>query len=81
YAGSGELKTDFGHSMTVQRLYESPRVTKPYTEAQWQQIDALGAAVDTQLQSADVRLTMGGEPTFISIDDMQGAEWNVAAVG
>ncbi|MCG8528158.1 MAG: transglutaminase family protein, partial [Opitutales bacterium] len=26
-------------------------------------------------------LTMGGEPTFVSIDDMEGAEWNTAAVG
>ncbi len=81
YAGTEELKTDFGHSMAVQRLYESPRVTKPYTEAQWMAIDALGQAVDSRLTFDDVRLTMGGEPTFISIDDMQGAEWNVAAVG
>jgi len=76
-----ELQTEFGHVMEVKRLYESPRVTKPYTEEQWQDIDALGHHIDEKLVDGDVRLTMGGEPTFISIDDMQGAEWNVAAVG
>ncbi len=76
-----ELDTDFEHRMSVQRLYESPRVTKPYTEEQWQDIDMLGRRVDETLVAGDVRLTMGGEPTFISIDDMQGAEWNIAAVG
>ena len=76
-----ELQTEFSHDMHVLRLYESPRVTKPYTEEQWRDIDALGQQVDQRLLSGDVRLTMGGEPTFISIDDMQGAEWNVAAVG
>jgi len=84
YATKGEddeLETDFQHHMHVQRLYESPRVTKPYTEEQWQAIDALGHAVDKKLVAGDVRLTMGGEPTFVSIDDMQGEEWNTAAVG
>ena len=69
------------HQMSVRRIYESPRVTRPYTEEQWAEIDALGERVDEELASADVRLTMGGEPTFVSIDDMDGDEWNVAAVG
>ena len=76
-----EAEVEFGHEMYVQRLYESPRVTKPYTEEQWRAIDTLGQKVDDQLKAGDVRLTMGGEPTFVSIDDMQGAEWNTAAVG
>jgi uncharacterized protein (DUF2126 family)/transglutaminase-like putative cysteine protease len=76
-----ECEVEFGHEMYVKRLYESPRVTKPYTPEQWAAIDALGQQVDARLQAGDVRLTMGGEPTFISIDDMQGAEWNTAAVG
>jgi uncharacterized protein (DUF2126 family) len=35
-------------------------VTKPYTEAQWADIQRLGDAVDAQLEAGDVRLTMGG---------------------
>lgn len=81
---SGALEpceVSFEHSMSIRRVLESPRVTKPYTEDQWQAIDRLGVEVDRRLTQGDVRLTMGGEPTFVSIDDMDGAEWNVAAVG
>ena len=73
-------KTDFSYSMTVQRIFESPRVTKPYTDEQWHQIQALGHQVDTDLRTADVRLTMGGEPTFISLDDRNGSEWSTTAM-
>ena len=69
------------HEMHVRRIHESPRVTRPYTDEQWANIDALGCKVDRDLADADVRLTMGGEPTFVSIDDMDGAEWNLAALG
>jgi uncharacterized protein (DUF2126 family)/transglutaminase-like putative cysteine protease len=81
--GNGEHKVDaeFDVSMTVTRVREDPRVTRPYTEAQWASIDALGRKVDEDLTRGDVRLTMGGEPTFVSIDDMDGAEWNTAALG
>jgi len=71
----------FSHHMEVSRVFESPRVTKPYSDAQWSAIDALGDKIDGILNSGDVRLTMGGEPTFVSIDDMDGEEWNTAAVG
>ncbi|MEM8564483.1 MAG: transglutaminase family protein, partial [Pseudomonadota bacterium] len=74
-----EVKFDF--SNTVERILEDPRVTKPYSEAQWQHILALGAAVDREFQDNDVRLTMGGEPTFVSIDDMESDQWNTAALG
>ncbi len=74
-------EVDFDFTMSVTRVYEEPRVTKPYTEAQWQAIDALGEQVETDLEASDVRLTMGGEPTFVSIDDMEGAEWTTEAVG
>src|SRR5262249_19638018 len=76
-----ECEVEFSHRMSVTRVAESPRVSRPYTEEQWAAIDALGEAVDTRLRAGDVRLTMGGEPTFVSLDDMEGDEWNVAAVG
>jgi uncharacterized protein (DUF2126 family)/transglutaminase-like putative cysteine protease len=71
----------FTHEMFVTRINEQPRSTKPYTPAQWSAIEALGHAVDRDLVAGDVRLTMGGEPTFVSIDDMDGKEWNTEAVG
>jgi len=71
----------FHHKMRVSRIVETPRVTKPYSEEQWSEIQALGRRVDERLKAADVRLTMGGEPTFISIDNMDGEEWNFTAVG
>jgi uncharacterized protein (DUF2126 family) len=74
-------ETEFSHEMAVQRVYESPRVTKPYSEQQWCEIEALGHRVDADLKAGDVRLTMGGEPTFVSVDDPDGAEWNTSAFG
>jgi uncharacterized protein (DUF2126 family)/transglutaminase-like putative cysteine protease len=76
-----DCTVDFHHQMSVQRVLESPRVTKPYTEPQWQKIHALGQAVDADLGRMDVRLTMGGEPTFVSVDDREGDEWNLTALG
>jgi len=74
-------EVQFEFSNTVERLYESPRVTKPYTDEQWHQIDMLGRQVDERLLADNVKLTMGGEPTFVSVDDMESAEWNTAADG
>jgi uncharacterized protein (DUF2126 family) len=71
----------FSHHMRVDRIWEAPRVTKPYAEEQWLAIDALGQRVDADLAARDVRLTMGGEPTFVSVDDRDGAEWNTEAMG
>ncbi|MEM8946971.1 MAG: transglutaminase family protein [Planctomycetota bacterium] len=76
-----QCETEFEFEMSVERIFEDPRVTKPYTEAQWQQIESLGHKIDERLAHHDVRLTMGGEPTFVSIDDMEGDEWQTAAVG
>ena len=81
---SGEIEaceTTFEHHMSVRRIWEAPRVTLPYTDSQWESIDALGAQVDADLQRLDVRLTQGGEPTFVSIDDREGGEWNTEALG
>ncbi|MCB1510740.1 MAG: transglutaminase family protein, partial [Hyphomicrobiaceae bacterium] len=81
-SGSHEpAEVTFDFKMSVTRMKESPRVTKPYTEEQWQAIRVVGEKVDERLKAGDVRLSMGGEPTFVSIDDMEGAEWNTAAVG
>lgn len=71
----------FHHEMTITRIHEDPRVTKPYSEEDWLKIDQLGKKVDIDLRKQDVRLTQGGEPTFVSIDDMEGAEWNTEAHG
>ena len=71
----------FDFDMSVTRIQEPPRVTRPYSEEQWAEIERLGDSVDKVLQNHDVRLTMGGEPTFVSIDDRSGAEWHTAAVG
>jgi uncharacterized protein (DUF2126 family) len=76
-----ECETTFEHHMSVRRVWEAPRVTKPYTDAEWAAIGRLGDAVDADLQALDARLTMGGEPTFVSVDDPDGAEWNTAALG
>jgi uncharacterized protein (DUF2126 family)/transglutaminase-like putative cysteine protease len=81
---SGETEkceVTFHHQMSVQRIFESPRVTKPYTEAQWSAIDDLGRQVDVDLRKLDVRLTMGGEPTFVATEDREEAEWNTSALG
>ena len=71
----------FRFHMEVTRFHEDPRVTKPYTEEQWQTILGLGRQVDGRLEAGDVRLTMGGEPTFVSVDDREGAEWTSSALG
>jgi len=72
---------EFDHSNSVIRVHEDPRVTKPYTEYQWSEVLALGDKIDRILEENDVRLTMGGEPTFVSIDDMESSQWNTAALG
>ena len=79
--GVDECEVTLEHHMKVTRIHEDPRVTLPYTDEQWGSINALGSAIDRDLVAGDVRLTMGGEPTFVSIDDMDGSEWNTAAMG
>ena len=78
---SDVCETEFEYENSVKRIFESPRVTKPYTEEQWKEIYNLGFKVEKQLEKGDVRLTMGGEPTFVSIDDMESPEWNTDADG
>ncbi len=76
-----ECEVQFSHQMRVERVWEAPRVTKPYSEEQWQAIRELGSRIDADLAERDVRLTMGGEPTFIAIDYPDDPEWNTAALG
>ena len=76
-----EVQCELDFRMKVARVHEPPRTTKPYTDEQWQDIDTLGERIDAELRHGDVRLTMGGEPTFVSIDDMDGPEWSFTALG
>lgn len=74
-------ETTMSFANVVTRIREDPRVTLPYSAAQWSAIDALGKSVDDVLNANDVRLTMGGEPTFVSAKNMEAPEWTVAADG
>jgi uncharacterized protein (DUF2126 family)/transglutaminase-like putative cysteine protease len=81
FTAAGQPQTEFKFDMSVKRVAEHPRITKPFSEESWQALDLLGRKVDAALAAGDVRLTMGGEPTFVSIDDFEAEEWNTAAVG
>ncbi|NBS35632.1 MAG: IMP dehydrogenase, partial [Methylocystaceae bacterium] len=72
---------NFNFEMKVVRLKEPPRITAPFSDDEWKKLEALGERVDEDLARQDVRLTMGGEPTFVSIDDFESSEWNTSAVG
>jgi uncharacterized protein (DUF2126 family) len=76
-----KAEVEFEHQMTVTRVRETPRTTKPYTEEQWATLLKVGEAIERDIGRHDVRLTMGGEPTFVSVDDMDGPEWNTLALG
>jgi uncharacterized protein (DUF2126 family)/transglutaminase-like putative cysteine protease len=78
---ASSANVDFAFDMRVARTAEHPRITKPFSDEAWAALDTLGHRVDAALAAGDVRLTMGGEPTFVSIDDFESAEWNTEAVG
>ena len=81
-SGTAEpAEVDFAYDMQVHRINDTPRVTAPFSDAAWAALDRLGRRVDADLARQDVRLTMGGEPTFVSIDDFQALEWQITAVG
>jgi uncharacterized protein (DUF2126 family)/transglutaminase-like putative cysteine protease len=81
FSGDPETKSDFAFDLSVARVAEHPRITKPFSDESWEALNALGDEVDRVLVENDVRLTMGGEPTFVSIDDFESDEWNTEAVG
>jgi uncharacterized protein (DUF2126 family)/transglutaminase-like putative cysteine protease len=76
-----ECESTFEHTMSVRRIVESPRVTKPYSDEQWHAIDEFGRHIERELAGDDVRVTIGGEPTFVASADPDAPEWNTAAVG
>ena len=77
----GKCEVNFRHEMLLSRIREDPRATKPYTLKQWDRIEAVGNQLDQRLSAGDVRLAMGSEPTFVSMDDVEGDEWETATVG
>ncbi|MGA7993841.1 MAG: transglutaminase family protein, partial [Bradyrhizobium sp.] len=77
----GFAQVEFAFEMNVKRIREAPRITKPFSDESWARLDRLGERVDADLREGDVRLTMGGEPTFVSVDDLESPEWNISAVG
>ena len=79
--GMDKCEVEFDYSNEVIRVLEDPRVTKPYSDNQWNEILQLGDHVESLLDSNDIRLTMGGEPTFVSVNDMESAQWNTEALG
>ncbi len=81
FSAVGPVNADFAFDMKVTRVAEHPRITKPFSDESWERLNALGHKIDQSLADGDVRLTMGGEPTFVSIDDFESGEWNTDAVG
>jgi uncharacterized protein (DUF2126 family)/transglutaminase-like putative cysteine protease len=81
-SGTAEpANVDFSHSITVRRLNETPRPSKPFTEEEWLRVRQVAHGVDEELKAMDVRLTMGGEPTYVGIDDPESPQWNIDALG
>jgi uncharacterized protein (DUF2126 family) len=81
---SGDIEAagvTFDFAMSVTRIAEAPRITKPFSDEAWERLLQLGEEVDVDINAQDMRLTMGGEPTFVSIDDYEAPEWNAEAVG
>jgi uncharacterized protein (DUF2126 family) len=80
--GTVELaNVDFSYSMSIRRLNDAPRPSKPFTEEDWLQVEQVAHRVDADLEAQDVRLTMGGEPTFVGIDEPESPQWNIDALG
>ncbi|MEW6765147.1 MAG: transglutaminase family protein [Pseudomonadota bacterium] len=79
--GTDVCEVEFDFLNEVTRIHESPRVTRPYSDLQWAAMAALGRQVEARMRAADMRLTQGGEPTFVAIENTDAPEWNVDALG
>jgi uncharacterized protein (DUF2126 family) len=78
------VKTEFSYSFRLNRVdrLDKPRsIAKPLTDAEWERVRAVAHAIDAELKAGDARLTMGGEPTFVGIDNPESPEWNLDAHG
>jgi uncharacterized protein (DUF2126 family)/transglutaminase-like putative cysteine protease len=78
---SEPANVEFSHSMAIRRLNDPRQTSKPFTDQDWQRITAVAHSVDEDLKAQDVRLTMGGEPTYVGIDDPESPQWNIDAGG
>ena len=74
-------KTNFSFEMLIQRLDEESSLAKPYSDDTWSQVRAVAHKIDADLKAQDVRLTMGGEPTYVGIDEPESMQWNLDALG
>src|ERR1700756_2918761 len=79
--GTEVCTTVLEFSNTVTRVHEDPRVTLPYPDEGWRTICEVGRRVDERLTAGDVRLTVGGEPTFVSVYTQTDKEWTTPADG
>src|SRR5271167_681254 len=71
------INVDFDYSMSIRRLNDAPRLSKPFTEEAWLRVEQVAHRVDADLEAQDIRLTMGGEPTFVGVDETESAQWNI----
>src|SRR6202020_2095305 len=72
---------EFSYSMSIRRLNDLPRTSRPFTEENGAQGEDVAHNIDADLKAQDVRLTMGGEPTFVGIDEAESPQWNIDALG
>jgi len=72
---------DFSFSMTVTRVAEAPQFAEPVNDREWLEAQTVARKIDADLLAGDVRLTMGGEPTFLGVADPDSPQWNAQALG
>ncbi|MBP0005485.1 MAG: transglutaminase family protein [Cyanobacteria bacterium SBC] len=78
------LLTNLVNRVSILRLKTRssfPPFADSRTSSRWQKIDRVGHTVEAQLQHFGVGLTIGGEPTFVSLTDFESPQWRTAALG